>query len=93
MPFVLCFFLFFFVCFFKLITRKVKVSSISQLLIFDQIREIPPFFRVTPCQNFIKRYKARKKYANILQHIQFINDVSDVLHLSSGCNSGLQNFN
>ena len=27
-----------------------------------------------------------------LRHITFINDVSDVLHLSSGCNSGLQNF-
>ena len=27
-----------------------------------------------------------------LRHIQFINDVSDVLHLSSGCNSGLQNL-
>ena len=51
------------------------------------------FFRVTPCKNFIKRYKVKKKYANILRHIQFINDVSDVLQLSSGCNSGLQNFN
>ena len=41
---------------------------------------------------YLKRYKVRKKYANISRHIQFINDVSDVLHLSSGCNSGLQNF-
>ena len=29
---------------------------------------------------------------NILRHIQFINDVSDVLHPSSGYNSGLQNL-
>ena len=33
------------------------------------------FFQVTPCKIFIKRYKIRKKYANILRHIQFINDV------------------
>ena len=38
-------------------------------------------------------YKVRKKYVNILRHIQFINDVSDVLHLSSDYNSGLQYFN
>ena len=28
-----------------------------------------------------------------LRHIQFLNDVSDALHRSSGYNSGLQNFN
>ena len=37
---------------------------------------------------FLKRYKVRQKYANILRHIQIINDVSDVLHLSSGYKSG-----
>ena len=37
--------------------------------------------------------KVRKKYVNILRHIQFSNDVSDVLHLSSDYNSGFQNFN
>ena len=30
---------------------------------------------------------------NILRHIQFLTDVSDVLHPSSSYNSGLQNFN
>ena len=30
--------------------------------------------------------------SNLLRHIQFINDVSDVFHLSSGYNSGLQNL-
>ena len=36
------------------------------------------FFRLTPCKSFIKRCNVRKKYANILQHIQFINDVSQM---------------
>ena len=39
-----------------------------------------------------KKTQGEEKYANILRHIQFINVVLDVLHLSSGCNSGLQNF-
>ena len=44
-----------------------------------------------PCKNY-KKIQGEEKYANILQHIQFIN-ISDVLHLSSGCNSDIQNFN
>ena len=46
--------------------------------------------------NFISRFCTSATwnlYVNVLRHIQFINDVSDVLHPSSGYNSGLQNFN
>ena len=46
----------------------------------------------TSCNTFIKR-KGKEKCGNFLQHIQFINDISDVLHISSGYNSGLRNFN
>ena len=42
-----------------------------------------------------KEIKGKKKSANFswLLTNQFINGVWDVLHLSSGYNSGLQNFN
>ena len=33
------------------------------------------------------------KYENFSRLTQFINDTSDVLHLSSGYDSSLQNFN
>ena len=46
----------------------------------------------TSCNTFIKR-KGKEKCGNFLQDIQFINDISDVLHISSGYNSGLRNFN
>ena len=33
--------------------------------------------------------QGKEKYANFSRHIQFIKNVSDVLHLSLGYNSGL----
>ena len=43
--------------------------------------------------HFMKAVFKTGSTVNILQHIHFINDISDVLHPSSGYNSGLQNFN
>ena len=40
----------------------------------------------------MKRYKVRKTIWRFLRHIQFINEVSDLLHILLGCNSGLQNL-
>ena len=40
----------------------------------------------------MKRYKVRKNIWRFLRHIQFINEVSDLLHILLGCNSGLQNL-
>ena len=39
------------------------------------------FFRLRPCKKVIKRYKVREKYANILRHIQFINEVSQMSYI------------
>ena len=39
----------------------------------------------------MKRYKVRKNIWRFL-HIQFINEVSDLLQILLGCNSGLQNL-
>ena len=40
----------------------------------------------------MKRYKVRKNIWRFLRHIQFISEVSDLLHILLGCNSGLQNL-
>ena len=66
----------------KFIEQKRSFRSLFLLLgntLPPLLHEIwTKFFRLTPCKSFIKRCKVRKKYANILQHIQFINDVSQM---------------
>ena len=62
----------------------------------NDLSELPKknFFQIMPCKNFMKYIRLRKNvqiYVNISN--LFAYNVSDIVHLSSDCNSGLQHFN
>ena len=64
----------------------------NEITVFERL--VIPYinFRVMSCKNF-QRNIIQGKICKFSRHVQFIIDVSDVLHLPSGYNFGLQNFN